>query len=403
MADKLKRAILPLGILLVAYLVAKFMIANRPPAERQAGPAPAPVVQIKPLKLRDYQVASRGTVQAHTQVALVAQVGGEIVDINPNFRDGGYFEADEVLIKIDPRDYRLAVTMAEAELAAAKQRLSEEQARSAQAQRDWERLGGGGEANDLALRKPQMAGARAALAAAEAALAQARLNLKRTEISLPYAGRVLSKSADVGQVVTPGTPLGQVYSTDKAEVRLPLSNRQLAKLSIPEQYRGEEAAPGPEVILSAQVGDRVYNWQGRVVRSAGAIDANSRQTFVVAQVDDPYGRREDGGPPLKVGQFVEARIQGEKLQDVFIIPRAALRGENLAYVIQPDKEKPGEARLDERRVEIVWQDDNAVVVRNGLKAGEKLVTTLPSAAAPGMRVRLPGAKLSQQQPKGGHP
>ncbi|MGB1580247.1 MAG: efflux RND transporter periplasmic adaptor subunit, partial [Nevskiales bacterium] len=357
----------------------------------QSGPAPAPVVQVTTVKQRNYQVevASRGTVQAHTQVALVAQVSGEIVDINPDFRDGGYFGAGETLIKIDPRDYQLAVTMAEAELASAQQRLSEEKARSAQAERDWERLGGGGAPNDLALRKPQLAGAKAALAAAEASLAQARLNLKRTEVSLPYDGRVLSKSADVGQVVTAGTRLGEVYSTDKAEVRLPLSNRQLAKLSIPEQYRGEDAQPGPEVTLSAQVGDRVYSWLGRVVRSSGAIDANSRQSFVVAQVDDPYGRREDGGPPLKVGQFVEARIQGEQLNRVFVIPRSALRGENLAYVI---KKTGDQTQLDERRVGVVWQDDNAVVIRDGLKAGEQLVTTLPSAAAPGMRVRLPEAR-----------
>lgn len=394
MADKLKKAILPIVILLVAYFAAKVMIANRAPAVKQPRPPVAPVVQVMPLKLQTYQVqvSSRGVVQAHTQAALVAQVGGEIVSVNPQFRDGGYFAANEVLLEIDPRDYKLAVTIAEAELAGAQQRLAEEQARSAQAQRDWERLGGDGTPNALALRKPQLAGAKASLAAAKAALAQAKLNLERTRLSLPYDGRVLSSSADVGQVIGVGTPLGEVYATDKVEVRLPLSNRQLARLSIPEQYRGEEAAKGPAVSLFAEIGDQVYSWQGYIARSAGAIDANSRQTFVVAQVNDPYARREDGGPPLKVGQFVEARINGETLADVFVLPRAAIRGENLAYVLSDEN------RLDERQLDIAWQDDNSIVVRGGVKAGERLVTTVPASAAPGMLVRLPG---ENRKPKSG--
>lgn len=397
--DKLRKAILPIAILLIAYVIAKVMIANRAPAAKQARPALAPVVQVVTLKPQSYQVqvASRGVAQAHTQVALVAQVSGEIVSIHPQFRDGGYFEAREVLLQIDPRDYQLAVTMAEAELAAAQQRLAEEQARSAQAKRDWERLGGSDAPNDLALRKPQLAGAKAALAAARAALAQARLNLERTKVSLPYEGRVLSSSADVGQVVTIGTPLGEVYATDKVEVRLPLSNRQLARLSIPEQYRGEAAVQGPAVTLYAEIGEQLYSYDGYIARSSGAIDANSRQTFVVAQVDAPYARRDDGGPPLKVGQFVEARIHGEELADVFVLPRAALRGENLAYVLREGN------RLDERKLDIAWQDDNSVVVRNGLKAGERLVTTVPPAAAPGMAVRLPGAEADPQRTERGHP
>lgn len=384
MPEKLKRALIPIAIIVVAWVVAKVMISNRAPAVRDTTAPAAPVVQVLTLQPQDYQVIvrSRGVVQAHTQVQLVAQVGGEIVEINPQFRDGGFFKANEVLLRIDPRDYELAVTMAEAELAQANQRLAEEEARAIQAGRDWKRLGGNEQPNALALRKPQLAGAKATLASAEARLAQARLNLARTALSVPYAGRVLSNLADVGQVVTVGTPLGEVYSIDKVEVRLPLSNRQTARLQLPEQYRDEQHVEGPAVTLSAQVGEQTHQWQGRIVRSAGAIDSGSRQTFVVAQVDDPYARREDGGPPLQVGLYVEAGIHGQQLKNVFVIPRAAVRGEGLAYVVNAD------SQLDERQLDIVWQDGDDIVVRTGLKAGERLVTTLPGAAVQGMRVRV---------------
>lgn len=391
--SKLRKALLPILIIVVAIVISRIMIANRPPPARAAAPPAPPLVQVQELTPRGYrvQVKSRGVVEAHTRSDLVAQVGGEIQFMHPNFRDGGYFRAGEVLVRIDQRDFKLAVTMAQAELAAAQQTLQEEQARGAQAQRDWERLGGGGEANDLALRKPQLAGARAALAAAQANLEQARLNLSRAEIRAPYDGRVLSKQVDLGQVVSAGTPLGEIYATDKVEVQLPLSNRQTARLALPDQYLDDaDESAGSAVSLIAQIGERAWTWQGRIVRSAGAIDRESRQTFVVAQVDDPYVKREDGGPPLMVGQYVEARIDGEQLEDVFVIPRGAVRGEDLAYVLD-DKQQ-----LVERRLDIAWQDDNAMVVRGGLNAGERLVTTVPSLATTGMKVRLEGAQKAQQ-------
>ncbi len=392
--DKLKKILLPIAVIIVAIIISRVMISNRAPAERQAPRAPAPAVKVMTVESSDYAVwvTSRGEVQARTQATLVAQVGGEVVRVNSNFRDGGYFSANEVLLQIDPRDYRSAVTIAEAEKIRAQQMLAEEEARSAQAARDWERLGGTELPSDLTLRKPQLDSARANLAAAEARLAQAKLNLSRTRISVPYDGRVLSQKVDIGQVVNPGLVLGEVYATDAVEVRLPLSNRHLAQLSIPEQYRDQDRSePGPVVKISAQVGDQRHEWQGRIVRSEGAIDNSSRQTFVVASIDDPYASNEAGRPPLKVGQYVEAEIEGRTLRDVLVIPASAIKGEVFAYVLDEEK------RLVERALDVVWRSGNEVVVAAGIKAGEQLVTTLPAGAVQGMQVRLPGDKPPQQE------
>lgn len=382
--NKPVKIVLPILIIAAAYIVAKVMISSRAPAERQVPRAPAPVVQVLEVNPGEYRVRvnSRGVVQPRTRGTLVAQVSGEVIRINPDFRDGGFFSGNEVLVQIDPRDYQAAVTIAESDLIQARQILAEEEARSRQAALDWQRLGGNEEPGDLTLRKPQLASARANVAAAEARLAQARLNLSRTRITLPYDGRVLKQQVDIGQVVNAGTVLGEAYATDAVEVRLPLSNRQLAQLVIPEQYRDtDKEVAGPAVRLSATVGSETFVWQGRIVRSEGAIDATSRQTFVVARVDDPYARREDNRPPLKVGQYVEAEIEGRTLDDVYVIPASALRGEIYAYVLGDEN------RLSERRLDIVWRGGNEVVVKAGLKPGENVVTTVPAGAAEGMEVR----------------
>lgn len=396
MSNPLK-VVLPIAIIALAGVLAKVMVSNRPPAERAPARAPAPTVQAVIAEASAYpvMVSSRGVVQARTQGTLVAQISGQVVRVNPNFRDGGFFDRNEVLVQIDPRDYQAAVTIAESDVIQAQQALAEEEARSSQAALDWQRLGGGGQPSELTLRKPQLAAARATLAAAEARLAQARLNLSRTKISVPYAGRVLTQQVDIGQVVNIGAVLGEVYATDAVEVRLPLSNLQLAQLVLPEQYRDQEDSPeGPAVTLSALIGTDRHEWQGRIVRSEGAIDSNSRQTFVVARVDDPYRQREDGKPPLKVGQYVEARIAGRTLQDVFVIPASAIRGEIFAYVVGADN------LLSERPLDIVWRGDNQVVVAAGLEAGERVVTTVPAGAAQGMEVRVaekPVGNSAQQE------
>lgn len=393
--NKLAKIILPVAIVVVAIVVSRIMISNRSPAERQAPRAPAPAVKVMTVEPTDYAVwvASRGEVSARTRASLVAQVGGEVVKINPHFRDGGYFSANEMLLQIDPRDYQAAVTIAEAEKTRAEQTLAEEEARSAQAARDWQRLGGDTPPSDLTLRKPQLQTARANLSAAQARLDQAKLNLGRTRITVPYEGRVLAQNVDIGQVVNVGAVLGEVYATDAVEVRLPLGNRQLAQLDIPEQYRDDnKQVTGPMVRLQAQVGDQQYEWNGRIVRSEGAIDNSSRQTFVVARVDDPYARDASGRPPLKVGQYVEASIQGRTLRDVFVLPASAIKGENLAYVLDADM------RLVEKQLRLIWRDGGQVVAAAGVTSGEQLVTTLPSGAVQGMLIRLAD---NEPQSKGG--
>ncbi|MBS1269162.1 MAG: Multidrug resistance protein MdtA [Gammaproteobacteria bacterium] len=382
---KWMRVGLPILILAGCVAVAAILIKTAPKAERRSPEPSLPVVEIVEVNPRLYTVTlkSQGTVSPRTQSSLIAEVPGRVVNVADELRSGGFFEPGRLLLRIDPRDYENAVTIARSELAQAQLALEEETARTEQARQDWERLGLEGKPGQLALRRPQLDSARAKVAAAEARLEQARIDLQRTRIEAPYAGRVLEKSVDIGQYVTPGTVLSQIYAVDYVEIRLPLSNYQLQHVDLPENYRGTERTPVPiPARITGQIGGRSYSWQGRIVRTEGDIDTDTRQWFIVAQVDDPYARR-DGRPPLKVGQFVRAEIEGRRLENVYVLPRAGLRPGDQVVALSPER------TIHRRPVDVLWGTHDQVIVR-GLDPGDEVVVSAVSFVVDGARVRVAG-------------
>lgn len=375
----MKRALqilLPIVILGLAVGITAMMIIFRKEPERREFQAPPREVVARTLEAQSYQIvlSSQGSVQARTTSNLIPEVRGRITAIGENFQEGAFFEEGEVLIEIEKADYEAELIVAEANLAQAELRLAEEEAQSNQAKRDWERLNPGQPASRLTLREPQLKQAAAAAASAAARVRTAQLNLERTSIRAPYVGRVLSKNVDVGQFVSPGNQLARVFAVDIAEVRLPLTASQYARLELPSVYRGEKPtfAEGPPVMLTLEVAGETHRWRGRVVRDEGALDARSRQLFVVAQIRNPYGRNAEGRPPLKIGSFVQAEIQGEVLEDVFVVPRSLIRENSYLLLIHTDEK--GDV-LRRRNVHIVWQTDEVAVIDQGLEEGEVLCLT----------------------------
>ena len=377
------RTVLPVFVLAVAVAISWALVANKPAAERQ--PPGEAALSVDATRVSrgsfDVVVVSDGTVSPRTESTLIPEVSGRIVEISPEFREGGFFEKGDVLLRIEPRDYELALATSEAQVAQAKAALEQELALAEVVKNDWQQLGK--QAPDLGLRKPQIAAAEAALLSARAQLERARVDLERTSIRAPYAGRVLEKDADVGQFVSVGTVLARIYAVDYVEIRLPLSNRQLEYVDLPERFRddaGGTATTGPPVVVEAEIGRTRYEWDGRLVRVEGAIDTRSRELFVVAQIDDPYARGPAGRPPLRIGQFVRARIRGRTLDGVFVIPRAALREGGEVLIVDSD------SRLQRRPVTVAWSDDEHVVISDGLDDGDVVTLTSLGIAASGTPV-----------------
>lgn len=379
---RLIRVILPLLILGACAYTAWWFIAHRP--EPMTMEAPPTVVRVEGTRLQrqayPVRVRSQGTVQPRTRSTLLPEVSAKIIEVSPSFRPGGFFKAGEVLLKLDPVDYDTALVVAKASLAQAEVVLAEESAKAGQARENWRALGKTGEPGALALRVPQVAKAEADVAAARAQIAQAERDLERTVIRAPYDGQVLEQLVDVGQYVNEGTALGRIFAVDYVEIRLPLPEREMPFLSLPERFRdGSGKAGGAPVKLHSAIGGTAASWDGFLVRVEGAIDESTRQIMAVAQVDDPYGKRADGLPPLRIGQFLEAEIEGEVLSNVFVIPRRAVRAGNEILLITQDN------KLRRVPIDPILGDTQTVVISANSgsepKEGDVLcLTPIPFAA-----------------------
>lgn len=384
---KLWRIALPILILLAAYWISQYLQQQSPQAQRRSEPEkPSLLVDVQTLESQSYQLmlTSYGNVQAHTQLTLTAEVAGTITYLSENFREGSYFEQGELLARIDPADYQNAVTIARSELSQQQLALAEEQARAAQAERDWQRLGDQQPANALVLRKPQQAAQQAAVASAKARLAQAERDLQRTEVRAPFAGRVLDKQVELNQYVNRGEALASSFAVDYLEVRLPLSLEQQQQVVIPEQFRAQTQSHLGEpakVEIIARLGEQRFQWPARLVRSEAVLDSRSRQLYVLAQIDDPYGPAFTQQPSLKLGQFVEAQIYGKQLEEVFVIPHTSLYPNQQVLVFH-------DGQVSYRKVALLWQDPEHYVVRGELQAGEQLVTTPLGQVLEGSRAQL---------------
>lgn len=378
--NRLRRILLPLVVLAVGIAAGVMLMATGPEVKRLPAKQSLPVVETQVVAPVDYQVTvgSQGTVVPRTQSTLIPEVVGRIVTIGENFRSGGSFRAGETLFRIAAEDYQNAIVIARADLARARLTLAQEQALAQHALEDWEKLGRSEPPSDLTLHKPQVASATAELAAAEARLQQAERNLARTEIRAPYAGRILEKQVDVGQYVAPGTVAATLYATDMAEVRLPLTDAQRALVTLPDGA-GHQAP----VTLSARVGNTRQQWQGRLVRTDGAIDTASRQLFVVAQIDRPFAPA-GVTPGLKIGQFVEAEILGQPLAGVFVLPRVAVEAGDEVLVVTAER------RIERRAVQVALRKGEQVIVRAGLAAGERISLTPMPFARNGTAVAVAG-------------
>jgi multidrug efflux system membrane fusion protein len=318
------------------------------------GEAPNVVVEIASLQQQDYAawIDSYGTAESLTRTQLVAEVGGRVINVSPNIRAGGSFTQGDVLAYLDDRNFRMAVDIAASALADSEVRYLQEVAQADLAAQEWNERPSNDAAQLLALRKPQVAAAKAAMQASKARLNNSKLDLERTQIRAPFDGKVLQQMVDIGQVVNSTQSIADIYGTDVVEVRLPVKLADLEHLMIPED--NETSQDQPKVLLTGEFGSRTYQWQGQIVRSEGALDPATRMLYVVAQINDPFIANEQR-PAIRIGQFLSAKIEGRLLEDVYVIPRRAVSQNFVVSVAD-------EGLLKKRKVTPLWTDAKSVVV-----------------------------------------
>lgn len=374
MSFRLKRILLSAAIVAAAVLVAVALGRMKPPPQTRDIERLDVLVDVMELEetTTTFRVASQGTVRPRTETVLSAEVAGTIVEISPKFVAGGVFAKGEMLLRIDPTDYEVAL----------------EQAKALVHQRRIEFDGAEKLKTQGYRAEADYASAAAALASAQAELVRAERNLERTAIRLPYEGLVRAKEADVGQYVSVGSRLGVVFATDYAEVRLPLADSELAFLDLPQpgQLGSEAKAEGPAVTLSANYAGRRTEWPAEITRTEGVVDDANRVTWAVARIEDPYRLHagDAAAVPLPMGTFVAASIEGVTVEDVIRVPRQALRrGRNLLFV-------DDESRLRVREVDVLRTDSDFAWLVGGASAGERVILTAIESPVNGMRVRVNG-------------
>ncbi len=371
-------ALVPASLLALGVAVSAFLLRGQPAARTGAPEPAAPLVHVLPaepetLRLR---VRSQGTVAPRTESDLVAEVSGQVLQVEPGLEPGAFFQAGDLLARLDPRDLELAVERARASLARA--RAEEEYARATyERQRALQDRGiASASVLDESRRAARIAEARRR--EAELDLEAARTDLSRTEIVAPFDGRTRSRGVDVGGYVSVGTPVASIYAVDYAEVRLPLPDAELAYLDLD---LGSELPldTAPEVVLEARFAGRELRWSGRLVRTEAEIDPRTRMVHVIARVPRPY--ESEARPPLSAGLFVEAEILGRRVEGVFRVPRAALDDAGELWVVDRDD------RLRRRRVDVLRFERDSALIAGGLEPRERVSLLEPRLAREGLAVR----------------
>jgi RND family efflux transporter MFP subunit len=370
----LARILIPLFILVLGFGAWKWL--GQPVEEPQSRRREPQKLETSRLELKRTRfpviLETQGTVRAHHTTTLTAQVAGTVKTVGAGFEDGAFFEVGEVLLELDPADLLASLAGSESRLARAEASLAQEEARAKQARLNWEDIGYKDEPSPLVLRVPQLKEAHANVSAAKADLDQAQRNLNRAKIRAPFAGRVKSRMVGLGQAVGGTTALGEIFATDYAEIRLPLSAAQLSFVKLPT--RDDDAPVNVTLTDALSTRSVPHTWAAKIVRTEGALDEASRELFAIARIDDPFGL-ESGNPELRMGQPVRAAVEGVVLDDVFVLPRTALRGVNRVFLIEREN-----LTIQRTAVEVLWSTADTLVVRDGFQEGDWLATSrLPYA------------------------
>ena len=379
------RRFLFVPILLAAGALAALLMALGPSPEAQEVETALPRVRAVEVSVgpRRVTIEADGVVRPARRTTVAAEVAGRILWAAPGLREGVRIEEGASLFRIESIAHEQAVALARSGRDEAALRVGTEEARSRVAASQWEDEGV--TPDPLALREPQLAAARSALAAAEATLRRAEADLARTEVRAPHPGVVGRRSAEVGEWAAPGLPLVELLAVDRAEMRISLPDAALELLDLP--FAGPPAGGGPRVrltpVLGPGVGEPTWTWEGRLVRIEGEMDPTTRFLPAIVEVQAPYAAGPDGRPPLLAGMFVEAEIEGREFPGVAEVPQSAIREDGAVLVVDDAN------RVRVREVEaFATFGDDGVLIRRGLRAGERVVTNPPWIVTDGMEVRV---------------
>ena len=375
MIKKLKPLFILLGAFALSYLL--WFLGQVQPDPVEELPPPDVIIEILTPKDFQVQISSNGTTTPLTQTVLTAEVGGEVIYRSKKFAEGASVIEGEILAKIDDTDLQLQYKNALLQLANAEVQYSLQLAEAEVAKEAWDKIGDG-VASDLTLKKPQLKQAEAFLEVAKAQVSSAAKKLNKTEIIAPYAGRIQNVNIDLGTTIIPGQPVGAMYTSSEIEITLAVKDNDLQFLSIPMDGRKLNPSEQASVVIESFYKGKTQSWKGKLERVDGVIDPVTRMINLIAVFKNDF--IESDKPNLPIGLFVEAKIDGITLKNIFEIPINSISKDNEVYIVDKDNQ------LELRELTILKKYSEFVIIKDGLKAGERIVTSKLSTASNGIKV-----------------
>jgi len=370
---------LSIGVMVAAAAAAFALVATKaepPRAEKTLQGTLVEVIQIGASQ-HDVDLHAKGTVVPAKEIVLQAELGGRVIWQSPELVAGGRFKTDQPMVRIDPRDYQLAVESYRSQVNRAKLDLSIEARRGEVAKREWNAFGEmdvSEEQRALAQREPQLEATRLALKAAQSALKKAQLDLTRATLRAPFNAMVVSENVDTGQLLSPQTSVARLVGTDEyhVQVSVPVASLRTVRARTAD-------APGSEAKIVQRVGQETIERRAEVIRQLPDLDAGGAMARLLLNIDNPLGER--GNLPLLLGSFVDVAIAAQPIDDAIRLPRVALRNGRNVYVMNDQD------LLEIRDVQIAWTEPDAVLITGGLEPDERVVISRIATPVPNMLLR----------------
>jgi len=387
-----KTVLISLGLLLAGAAVTLIVFLTEPTARRAgATKKTAMLVDVVEVQRDTFQpvIQAMGEVRPAKDIILSPRVSGQVIRQSGSFTPGGHVSQGQMLLQIDPADYRNALQLRKSELEQAEADMKVEMGRQDVARQDYQLVDEtlSQENRSLVLREPQLDAARSSVEAARASVDQARLNLARTTIEAPFDAHILSRNVNMGSQVAPGDNLGRLVGLDTYWVEATLPLARLQWLSFPEK-EGEKGSPVRIRNRTAWPEDAFR--QGYLYKLVGTLEDRTRMARVLVSVPDPLAYEADsaGVPRLMLGSFVEANIQARPIEDVIRLSRDYVRDNETVWVMEDNK-------LRIRDVNIIFRDARYAYITKGMSEGDRVVTTNLATIAEGADLRLASDTTAQ--------
>lgn len=389
-----KTWLLPLLIVAAGIGIMMMLVVSRPKAKKDSPPPLGLLVRVvaAPVVDRQVQLEAQGTLIAAQQVSVQAQVSGKVVWLHRQLVPGGRVRKGELLLRIDGREYELALEARRAEVQRSRVELELERGRQVIAEREWRSFqpldAGAADARPLALRRPQMESSEVAVKAAESALERSRLDLTRTHLEAPFNAIVQSENVEVGQLVGPQSPVATLVGTDSAWVQVSVPVEALESLAIPGIGGVSE---GADAIIEESGSTQGTRRKGRIVRLMGEVDPMGRMARLLVEVRDPFAleapAKSTAAPlrPLLLGSFVRVSFAAKEFKGVRELSREVLRENDRAFVATPEN------RLAIRKVEVVWRGPRSVLIRSGILDSDRIIESPVPTPTDGLPLRIENA------------